>query len=451
MVIIMGVCPNCGSWVDEGDVCGCCGGSGSYSYEDDDEISFTEIRSEKSRYSRKAWDLYMDFRDEEALYYIDLALDLDIGDSGNWNRKAIILESLKRYPESLQCYDASLKRRRSATVMDNKARMLYAWACDLLEESKELPDGRYLLHKARKKISQSMDSLSPDTSEDLNKYVRLRDSIDFYIEYENKVYECRAKGILKKNKISPLVSDFAEFEIIDDETGNLVSVVDRKNSLIRPPVANLDAVVIVVAASKPEPSLLFLDTQLVFLENINVTPIICLNKIDLDNEIDIKNIYEKIGYKVILTSVKENEGIDELRETIRGKTVAFVGNSGVGKSSLTNILLNSKVMEEGSLSKIERGKQTTRHSELLKLEEETYIIDTPGFSNFDLPDIDASVLSTLFIEFRDKLNNCKYRDCRHVLEKDCGVRIAVDNNDIAESRFENFKIMYEDLAKRKSY
>jgi len=273
----------------------------------------------------------------------------------------------------------------------------------------------------------------------------------YYVEYENKIYECRAKGILKKNKISPLVSDFAEFEIIDEKSGNLVSIVDRKNSLIRPPVANLDAVVIVVAASKPEPSLLFLDTQLVFLENINVTPIICLNKIDLDNEIDIKNIYEKIGYKVILTSVKENEGIDELRETIRGKTVAFVGNSGVGKSSLTNILLNSKVMEEESLSKIERGKQTTRHSELLKLEEETYINDTPGISNFELTDIDASVLSTLFIEFRDKLNNCKYRDCRHVLEKDCGVRIAVDNNDIAESRFENFKIMYEDLAKRKSY
>jgi len=273
----------------------------------------------------------------------------------------------------------------------------------------------------------------------------------YYIEYENKVYECRAKGILKKNKISPLVSDFAEFEIIDDETGNLVNIVDRKNSLIRPPVANLDAVVIVVAASKPEPSLLFLDTQLVFLENINVTPIICLNKIDLDNADGIKNIYKKIGYKVILTSVKENEGINELKEAIKGKTVAFVGNSGVGKSSLTNMLLNSKIMEEGSLSKIERGKQTTRHSELLKLEEDTYIIDTPGFSNFDLPDIAPEVLSTLFIEFGDKFKNCKYRDCRHVLEQDCGVRIAVDNNDIAKSRFENFKIMYEDLAKRKSY
>ena len=273
----------------------------------------------------------------------------------------------------------------------------------------------------------------------------------YYIECENKVYECRAKGILKKNKISPLVSDFAEFEIIDEKSGNLISVVDRKNFLIRPPVANLDAVVIVVAASKPEPSLLFLDTQLAFLENINVTPIICLNKIDLDDAMNIKCIYEKIGYKVILTSVKENEGIDELREAISGKTIAFVGNSGVGKSSLTNILLNSKVMEEGDLSKIERGKQTTRHSELLKLEDETYIIDTPGFSSFDLPDIEASILSTLFIEFRDKFSDCKYRDCRHVLEQDCGVKIAVDNGDIAKTRFENFKIMYEDLAKRKSY
>lgn len=273
----------------------------------------------------------------------------------------------------------------------------------------------------------------------------------YYIEYENKIYECRAKGILKKNKISPLVSDFAEFEIIDDKSGNLIRIVDRKNSLIRPPVANLDAVVIVVATSKPEPSLLFLDTQLVFLENIGVTPIVCLNKIDLDKAIDIKNIYEKIGYTVILTSVKENEGINELKEAIRGKTIAFVGNSGVGKSSLTNMLLNSKIMEEGNLSKIERGKQTTRHSELLKLEEETYIIDTPGFSNFDLPDIAPEVLSTLFIEFNDKFKDCKYRDCRHVLEQDCGIKIAVDNNDIAKSRFENFKIMYEDLAKRKSY
>lgn len=273
----------------------------------------------------------------------------------------------------------------------------------------------------------------------------------YYIEYENNIYECRAKGILKKNNISPLVGDFAEFDIIDDKTGNLINIVNRKNSLIRPPVANLDAIIIVVASKNPEPSLLFLDKQLAFLEHINVTPIICLNKIDLEDANLIKDIYEKIGYKVILTSVKENEGIEELKEIIRNKTVAFIGNSGVGKSSLTNTLLNNKVMEEGNLSKIERGKQTTRHSELLKVTDNTYIIDTPGFSNFDLPNIELNELAFLFREFREEMNNCKYNDCRHVLEEDCGIRKAVLREKIAKSRFENFKILYEDLSKRKIY
>lgn len=273
----------------------------------------------------------------------------------------------------------------------------------------------------------------------------------YYIEYENRIYESRAKGILKKKNISPLVGDFVEFDIIDNEGGNLINVVNRRNFLIRPPVANLDAVVIVVASKNPEPSLIFLDKQLAFLESINVIPIICLNKIDLDNANLIKNIYEKIGYKVILTSVKENEGILELKEAIRGKLVALIGNSGVGKSSLTNTLINRKIMEEGNLSKIERGKQTTRHSELLKVEDSTYIIDTPGFSDFDLPDIELNDLAKLFIEFKSKFSDCRYNDCRHVLEEECGIRMAVDNGEIAKSRFENFKILYDEMKKRKSY
>ena len=273
----------------------------------------------------------------------------------------------------------------------------------------------------------------------------------YYIKYENKIYECRAKGVLKKNNISPLVGDFAEFEIISETEGNLINVVDRKNSLIRPPIANLDAIIVVLASTNPEPSLLFLDKQLVFLENNNITPIICLNKIDLSDADEIKNIYEKIGYKVILTSVKENEGIDELRECIKGKTVALIGNSGVGKSSITNALLNKKVMVEGDLSKIERGKQTTRHSEILKVENDTYIIDTPGFSNFDLPNIEASLLVNLFVEFKSEISNCKYKDCRHVLEEDCGIRKAVLEGKISESRFTNYKLLYEELSSRKTY
>lgn len=273
----------------------------------------------------------------------------------------------------------------------------------------------------------------------------------YYIEFESDIYECRAKGILKKQNSTPLVGDFAEFDIIGESKGNLLKVVNRKNSLIRPPVANLDAILIVIATKNPEPSLLFLDKQLAFLESINIEPIICLNKIDLNSAYEIKETYQKIGYNVILTSVKENEGVNELRKIISGKTIALIGNSGVGKSSLTNKLVNKKTMEEGVLSKIERGKQTTRHSELLKVSENTYIIDTPGFSNFDLPNIEPKELAVLFKEFRDKIKYCKYNDCRHILEEECGIRQAVSKGEISKSRFENFKLLYEELSKRKIY
>lgn len=273
----------------------------------------------------------------------------------------------------------------------------------------------------------------------------------YYVEYDNNIYECRAKGILKKNNNSPLVGDFVEFDIISEKNGNITSVINRVNSLVRPPIANVDTALIVVAAKNPEPSLLFLDKQLLFLESINIEPIICLNKIDLENVNNIQQIYEQIGYKVILTSVKSEDGIDEVRNAIRGKTVALVGNSGVGKSSLTNKLLGNFVMEEGDLSKIERGKQTTRHSELLKIEDNTYIIDTPGFSSFELNSIELDNLASLFIEFKDEMANCKYNDCRHVLEEDCGIRKAVDSGKISISRFENFKILYNEMLEKKKY
>ena len=271
----------------------------------------------------------------------------------------------------------------------------------------------------------------------------------YYIEVEDKIYECRAKGILKKNNISPMVGDKAEFEEIGQNVGNLIRVIDRKNSLIRPPVANIDKVVIVVAVKNPEPSLLFIDKQLVFLEKMKIPATICLNKVDIGEAEKIKGIYENIGYDVILTSVKEKKGLEDLRKIIRGKTVAFVGNSGVGKSSLTNQLMNEVIMQEGDLSKIERGKQTTRHSELLKVENDTYIIDTPGFSSFELDEIDVDKIASLFIEFNKYFPMCRYRDCSHVLEKECGVRMAVDNGEIAKERFENFKLIYEEVQKRR--
>lgn len=276
---------------------------------------------------------------------------------------------------------------------------------------------------------------------------RIRKAISgfYYVEYEGNVYECRAKGILKKNNITPLVGDFAEFEILSEVEGNVLGVVNRKNSLIRPPVANVDLVIIVVALKIPEPSLFFIDKQLIFLSKNNIKPLICLNKSDLEEGRKIKEIYENIGYKVLFTSAKEKYGVEELKQELNGKTAVFVGNSGVGKSSLTNLLVDEKRMEEGNLSKIERGKQTTRHSELLRIYDNTYIIDTPGFSSFEVSDIGSKELFFQFGEFMQYTANCRYDDCTHVGEAECGIKYALSEGKIAESRYESFVTLYQKL------
>ena len=274
----------------------------------------------------------------------------------------------------------------------------------------------------------------------------------YYIEVCGKVYECRAKWILKKNNISPMVGDNAEFEEIGQDVGNLISVVDRKNSLIRPPVANVDKVIIVVAAKNPEPSLLFIDKQLVFLEKMKIPATICLNKVDIDKAEEIKNIYEKIGYDVILTSVKEKIGIEELREIIKGKTVAFVGNSGVGKSSLTNQLMNEVIMQEGDLSKIERGKQTTRIVKLYKFEN-GYLADTAGFSMLDLSmvsDLKKEEISSYYPDFLQGRRECKYRSCLHT-HGDCGVIKKVQDGEVSKLRYDNYLKILAELDKNKKF
>ena len=185
----MGICPNCGSWVDDGDICMNCGGSGSYSYGHDDNPDDIEINptySKRDEYANKAWNYYMDFKDEDALYYINLALDLDDKHSNNWNKKAIILESFKRYEESEKCYNRSLELAKQDVVYDNKARMLLTWSHQLLDESKELPNGLTKIKEAEQKIIKAMNALPADSDEDINKYLRMRDTINFYIGYENK-------------------------------------------------------------------------------------------------------------------------------------------------------------------------------------------------------------------------------------------------------------------------
>ncbi len=188
----MGICPNCGSWIDEGDICGCCGGSGSYGPEDDDEEddfdTIIDVRLiKRDEYSKRAWEYYMDYKEEDALYYIDLALDLDGRHANNWNVKAIILEAMKRYEESEECYNRSLELSNQPLVCDNNARMLRVWAKHLLEESKELPNGLAKLKEALEINRRAIDALPQNNSEEkLDDYLRQKDSIEFYIDYERK-------------------------------------------------------------------------------------------------------------------------------------------------------------------------------------------------------------------------------------------------------------------------
>jgi len=258
----------------------------------------------------------------------------------------------------------------------------------------------------------------------------------YYVEYQNKTYECKAKGVFRKNGITPLVGDFVEFEELKNEKGNVISIAERKNELVRPPISNIDLAIIVASVKNPDISLLFIDKQIAFLESINIEPIICINKVDIENSEEIKKIYKNIGYDVIDTCAKNGEGVNLLREKLKDKTCVFIGNSGVGKSSLTNKLLGNCVMQEGDLSKIERGKQTTRHVELIKLEENTYIADSPGFSSFELNnEID---LEKCFVEFPQYVQDCRYRGCNHVLEEECGIKYAVRDGKIEKSRYENY-------------
>ena len=197
----MGICPNCGSWVDDGDICMNCGGSGSYGYEDDEEDdsdTIIDIRFiKRDEYSKMAWDYYMDFKEADALYYIDLALDLDGRHANNWNKKAIILEAMKRYEESEECYNRSLELSNQPLVCDNKARMLRVWARHLLEESKDLPNGLAKLKEALEINRRAIDALPQSNSEEkLDDYLRQKDSIEFYIDYERK-YQ-RNIGTLKR-------------------------------------------------------------------------------------------------------------------------------------------------------------------------------------------------------------------------------------------------------------
>ncbi len=281
----------------------------------------------------------------------------------------------------------------------------------------------------------------------------------FYYVHDGKsdVFQCKAKGVFRNRKIKPLVGDDVEFEITDekDKEGNITEILPRKNSLIRPAVANIDQAIVVFALMDPEPNLNLLDRFLVMMETQQIPVTICFNKADLTKageEEKYRAIYEPAGYDVVFISVYEKEGMDEIRKRIAGKTTVLAGPSGVGKSSLTNCLYPEAEMETGSVSeKIRRGRHTTRHSQLFFLGEKTFMMDTPGFSSMYVEDMKAGDLKEYFPEFKQYEDGCRFLGCVHVGEKICGIKEAVEGGKISRSRYDNYVLMYQELKEKRRY
>lgn len=274
---------------------------------------------------------------------------------------------------------------------------------------------------------------------------------------KKSVFQCRAKGIFRNQKIKPLVGDDVEFSVLDLGTleGNIEKILPRKNLLSRPTVANIDQVLIFFALTQPEPNLNLLDRCLVSMEMEGIPVCIGFNKADLctkDRAEACLRIYQKAGYPVLMTSAKEGIGMEEIRRFIRGKTTALSGPSGVGKSSLTNYLQPDAQMETGEISgKIKRGKHTTRHSQLFYVEENTFIMDTPGFSSLYMQDMEAKDLKQYFPEFSAFEKDCQFLDCIHLDERICGVKKALEEAKISKSRYENYCLLYQELKTKRRF
>lgn len=280
----------------------------------------------------------------------------------------------------------------------------------------------------------------------------------YYIHAENgDIYECKAKGIFRKDNQKPLVGDQVEITILDEKEkkGNLVRILPRKNALIRPAVANVDQAFVIFAMEDPKPNFLLLDRFLIMMEQAGVPAIICFNKKDLASEEELASLYQiytECGYKVILSSAKCEEGMDEIKELLRGKTTVVAGPSGVGKSSLTNLMQEDVQMETGEISKkLKRGRHTTRHSQVISVGENTYLMDTPGFSSLYLTDMEELELKDYFPEFGKYEGNCRFLGCRHIHEPGCAVKEAVENQEISKLRYEDYLSLHEELKEKRRY
>lgn len=278
----------------------------------------------------------------------------------------------------------------------------------------------------------------------------------YFVETENDIYECNARGKIKNTELSPVVGDIVSIEVLDEENKKAIinQIEERKNYIKRPKLANITQLVFVLSAKMPKPDLLMLDKQLAFAELLGIKSVIVINKIDLDDESiqSVEDTYSKIGYKVIKTIAKDKQGTEKVREVLKGEISAFSGNSGVGKSTLINSIFGDNTTEEGLISaKNKKGKNTTTTIKLYKLDEDTYIADTPGFSTFDISEIESKDLENYFIEFKDKIKECEFVGCTHIKEQNCGIKNAIKVEEISEERYNRYIKIYEELKDKEEH
>jgi len=276
----------------------------------------------------------------------------------------------------------------------------------------------------------------------------------YYVKREGILYECKARGKFKNDKVVPMVGDYVTISVHDEEKklGMIEAIHERKNTLLRPVVANVDQAVVVFSIKNPMPNITLLDKMIVLAEHSGLDVIICFNKSDLDTNFDFetyKAIYERAGYQVVKTCAINKEGVDDLLSCLQGKINVFSGPSGVGKSSLLNAIENYAV-EIGALSeKIKRGKHTTRHSELFELTNGGIIVDTPGFTSLSVQEVDPDDLSSYFPEFRRIAENCRFDNCYHQNEPGCEVKRAVENQEISKVRYDAYLYIFNEITEQR--
>lgn len=281
----------------------------------------------------------------------------------------------------------------------------------------------------------------------------------FYYIYaeDGNVYECKAKGIFRKDNFKPLVGDNVEITVLNEEEkeGSVTSILPRRNSLIRPAVANVDQAFLIFAMENPKPNFLLLDRFLIMMEQQGIPVVICFNKKDVGEKEEMEKLYEiytGCGYRVVLSSTYEGEGMDEIHEILKGKTTVVAGPSGVGKSSITNCMQGEVQMETGEISKkLKRGKHTTRHSQVIPVEKNTFLVDTPGFSSLYLTEMKEEELRDYFPEFVMYETQCRFQGCMHIHEPGCAVKEALSEGEISQQRYDNYLALYEELKEKRRY